>query len=90
MIEEYSKQVVHSAIAHYLLTSPQPVLEHQANIPWPTPPGFIVQHNDIEYGIFLGSVRASCPSCVPFQLLVHTQLPHQWGGVGRGAEMSLT
>lgn len=55
-----------NAIAHYLLANPQPVLKHQAHIPWPTPPSFIVQHNDIGYRISLRSVRVSCPSlCAP-------------------------
>ena len=44
------------------------------------PPDIVVEHDIICYGISLVSVRVSCPSCVPSQLLAH---PHPLaGGVG--------
>ena len=79
MIREYTKQVMHNAIAHHPLTNAQPVPEPQAATPWPTPPSFIVQHDVIWYGISLWPVWVSCLCCVPSQLLVPPQ-PPCWQG----------
>ena len=79
MMKEYTKQVMHKAIAHHPLTDAQPVPEQWAATPWLTPTSFIVQHDIIWYGISLWPVGVSCPGCVPFHLLVHSQ-PPRWQG----------
>ena len=80
MIKEYTKQVMHSAIAHHLPTDAQLVPEQRTATPRPTPPGFIVQHDVPWYGIFVWPVWDSCPSHVPSQLLVPHQ-PSCWLGM---------
>ena len=79
MIKVYTKQMMHSAIAHQLLTNVQPVPEQRAATPRPTPSSFIVHHDVTWYGISLWPVWVSCPGCVPSQLLVYCQ-PPCWQG----------
>lgn len=38
------------------------------------PPILHAEHDDIEYGTPLGSVRVTCPNCVPYQPLVSLKL----------------
>ena len=45
------------------------------------PAALCAEHDVIWPGISLGSVRVSCPGCVPSQLLVSPQPPRWWGGV---------
>ena len=77
MIIEYTKQAMHNAIAHHLLTDAQSVPEQ-----WPLasfPPSLYTEHDIIWYGISLWPVGVSCPGCVLSQLLVPPQ-PSRWQG----------
>ena len=76
---EYTKQVMHNAIAHHSPTDAQLVLEQQSP-PRPTPPSLYTGHDVTWYGIFLWPVWVSCAGCVPFQLLVPLQ-PSCWLGM---------
>jgi len=49
IIIEYTKQVMHNAIAHHLLTNAQPVPEWQSSSPGPIPPVYML--NMMSYGM---------------------------------------
>ena len=61
----FTKQVMHSAIAHHLLTDAHPAPKQQLP-PWPTLPSSAVSHDVIWYGRFplasLAALVLSCPS----------------------------
>lgn len=44
------------------------------------PTAFYAEQDATRCGISLGSVRISCPGCVPSKILVHPQPPHGQGG----------
>ena len=76
---EYTKQVMHNAIAHHLPTDAQLVPE-QRSPPRPAPPSLYTRHDVTWYGIPLWPVWVSCPGCVLCQLLVPLQ-PSCWLGM---------
>lgn len=75
-MKEYSKQVMHSAIAHHHLTDAQPVPELQP--PTSFVPSLYTKHDTIQGAISLWPL---CPCCVPSQLSVPPQPHGRWGGV---------
>lgn len=75
-MKEYSKQVMHSAIAHHHLTDAQPVPELQP--PTSFVPSLYTKHDTIQGAISLWPL---CPCSVPSQLSVPPQPHGRWGGV---------
>ena len=75
----YTKQVVHNAIAHHSPTDAQLVPEQRSAPPGQLLSSLYTGHDIIWYGIFLWPVWVSCPGCVPSQLLVPLQ-PSCWLG----------
>ena len=80
---EYTKQVMHNAIAHHLLTDAQLVPEQRSTPSRPTPPSLYTGHDVTWYGIplltSLGQLPWLCPlptSCAPpaFLLAGHEKL----------------
>ena len=69
----YTKQVVHNAIAHHTLTGAQTIPE-----PWCPPvnfPSLYTGRDVIWYGIPLWLIWVNCPCCVPSQLLMYPKPP---------------
>lgn len=64
MTKEYTRQVMHNAIAHHPLTT------QWATNPWPAPRSFIVQH-DYAVEFFSGSADLAM---LPHKLLCNTIL----------------
>ena len=75
---EYTKQVMHSAIAQHSPNDAQPVPQQWLLASFP--PSLYIGHDVTWYGIILWPVWVSCPGCVPSQLLVPLQ-PSCWLGM---------
>lgn len=63
-----------NVIAHHSLTNAQPVPKQRATIPMPIPQFHHMHDTILWYGTFLWPVSASCPGCIPFQLLAPPRL----------------
>ena len=73
IIIEYIKQVIHSTIAHHLLSN-APAFPKLRSFPWPAYPKLYTKH---EWNIPLASLGQVC---LPTVLPVYPQPPHWWGG----------
>lgn len=71
---EYTKEVMHNAIAHHSLAGAPPVPEQSA--PASFPPSLYIERDVVWYGISLWPVGVSCAACAPSQFLLLQ--PFRW------------
>jgi len=74
MIKEYTKQVMHNAIAHHPLTDVQSNPEQQSQPLSQLPPVYTLSRTSYP----LWPVWVSCPDYAPCQLLVHLLAGRPW------------